>query len=125
MNLLASARVITARAAVATALIVAASSSYAAKTQVFRCVDADGNVVFSDTGCGSTSESTSEKIKVVQSSGGLSAIKSDGLSTQEKGQLSKVESQAAQAASQSSGGDASSGGASAAPASSSPAPRRY
>jgi len=79
--------------------LLLASTSTLANAQVFRCVDADGQVVFSDTGCGPNGE----KVKIEESSGGLSPIKGDGLSAQEQGQLSAAKARAAQAASPSSG----------------------
>lgn len=54
----------------------AASTTYA---QIFRCADADGHPVFSDTPCGTATE----KVDVVDSSGGLSPISGDGLSKDE------------------------------------------
>ena len=88
-----------------------------AHAQVFRCVDEEGHTVFSDTSCGTHEE----KVEIVQSSGGLSAIKGDGLTPQEKSVLGAAEARAAaQAASQPSSG----GGSAAAPAASSSAPAR-
>jgi len=88
-------------------LLIGAAFGAAANTQVFRCVNAQGEIVFSDTGCGSTTDQQ-QKLDVVQSSGGLSQIKSNGLTTQETSELSKI--RAAQAAQQSGaqGGGASS-----------------
>ena len=97
----------------------AAAAATHAPPQVFRCVDADGHVVLTDTSCGSNSE----KVTVVQSSGGLSQIKSDGLSAQEKSVLGAAEARAAASQSQQAGAPAH--GAAPAPAASAPvaAPR--
>ena len=56
-----------------------------AQAQVFKCVDADGHVIFTDTDCGSTKQ----EVDIVQSSGGLSTAPAPatGLSTQEKAAL--------------------------------------
>ena len=62
--------------------------------QVFRCTDADGHAVFSDTQCGTNSH----KVDIVQSSGGLSPIGGDGLSAEERGELGTAEARAAQMA---------------------------
>ena len=62
------------------ALVVAAFASGGAYSQIFRCTDADGHAVFSDTPCGSSAE----KVEVVDTSGGLSPIGGDGLSSQEQ-----------------------------------------
>jgi Domain of unknown function (DUF4124) len=64
------------------------------QTQVFRCEDVDGHVVFSDTMCGTNAE----KVDVVESSGGLSAIKGDGLSSDERSILSQAGAREAQRA---------------------------
>ena len=79
-------------------LLIGAAFGVAANTQVFRCVNAQGEVVFSDTGCGSTTDQQ-QKVEVVQSSGGLSQIKGNGLTSQETSELTKIK--AAQAAQQS------------------------
>lgn len=91
--------------------------SLQAHAQVFRCVDAEGHTVFSDTNCGTHEE----KVEIVQSSGGLSAITSDGLTPQEKSVLGAAE---ARAAAQATSRPASAGGSAATPAASSPEPAR-
>src|SRR5262245_18402342 len=87
-------------------LVAWSSATYAATgpSHVFRCTDADGHVVFSDTSCGSTSE----KVEVVQSSGGLSPIAGNGLSPAERSTLSAVEAHDAQVAAQRAQGGGSS-----------------
>ena len=77
------------------ALVLLASAA-TAHAPIFRCTDADGHVVFSDTSCGSKSE----KVDVVQSSGGLSPIQSDGLSAQERSDLGAAEARVARSNSQ-------------------------
>lgn len=69
------------------ALVFAAVTAAGADTssQVYRCVDRNGNVVFSGTACGANAE----KVDVVESSGGLTPIQGDGLSDQERGVLSR------------------------------------
>jgi hypothetical protein len=62
--------------------------------QVFRCEDADGHIVFSDTMCGTDAE----KVDVVESSGGLSAIEGDGLSDDERSVLKQAAAREAQRA---------------------------
>lgn len=54
-----------------------------AYSQIFRCTDANGQAVFSDTPCGTTTE----KVDVVDSSAGLSPISGDGLSKEEQNVL--------------------------------------
>jgi hypothetical protein len=98
---------------VVSALVISAESH----AQVFRCVDAEGHTVFSDTSCGSTAEN----VKIVESSGGLSEITGNGLSTQEQSALGAAEARAAASASQPCQGG---GGSAAAPAASSPEPAR-
>jgi hypothetical protein len=100
------------------ALILSAACCYAASShsQVFKCVDPDGHVVFSDTDCGSAKE----KVDIVQSSGGLSPIKDSGLSAQEKAALGAIDARDAQIAAQRAAGSGSSGGSSSAPAAPSP-----
>ena len=71
-------------------------TSYAAGSKVFRCTDANGHVVFSDTGCGSTSQ----KVDLVQSSGGLTPISGNGLTAQESSSLNAINAQEAQIAAQ-------------------------
>jgi hypothetical protein len=104
--------------AIASLLVVSsvalAGDAYA---QVFRCLDAEGNTIFSDTSCGAHEE----RVQIVQSSGGLSAITADGLTAQEKSALGAAE---ARAAAQSAAQPASGGGSAAAPAVSSPEPAR-
>jgi hypothetical protein len=105
--------------AIASLLLIVSSvaPSGDAYAQVFRCVDAEGHTVFSDTSCGTHEE----KVQIVESSGGLSAITGDGLTSQEKSQLGAAEARAAaQAAAQPSSG----GGSAPAPAASSPEPAR-
>jgi len=100
-----------------TLLIVALAwhgASYAAGSKVFRCTDADGHVVYSDTGCGSTSE----KIDLVQSSGGLTPISGNGLTTQESSTLSAINAQEAQIAAQRAQGGGGSAPSAPAPAAS-------
>jgi hypothetical protein len=81
------------RLLLATALVVLSTlSAWPAYAQVFRCTDADGHTVFSDTQCGTNSQ----RVDVVESSGGLSPIAGDGLSAAEKGQLGAAEARAAQ-----------------------------
>ncbi len=91
--------------------------SLQAHAQVFRCLDAEGHTVFSDTSCGTHEE----KVEIVQSSGGLSAITSDGLTPQEKSVLQSAE---ARAAAQAASRPASGGNSVPAPSASSPAPVR-
>ena len=91
-------------------------ATYAASgpSHVFRCTDAEGHVVFSDTSCGSTSE----KVEVVQSSGGLSPVGGNGLTAQERSTLSAIDAHdAAVAAQRAQGG----GGAATAPSAPAPA----
>jgi len=95
--------------------LVGAACGVAANTQVFRCTDAEGHTVYSDTGCGSSTQP--EKVDVAQSSGGLSQIKSTGLTAQEQNSLGKIK--AAEAAQQQ---GAQGGGAPASGTSSSSAP---
>ena len=102
-------------------IVVAALSGQAASSQpqIFRCMDSSGHVVFSDVSCGSTSK----KVEVVESSGGLSQIRGDGLSPQEKGDLGAIEARDAQAANQRAQGSASQpGGPSTSATPSTPAP---
>jgi len=102
-----------------TLLVVALAwhgASYAAGSKVFRCTDAEGNVVFSDTGCGSTSQ----KVDVVQSSGGLSPVTGNGLTAQESSTLSAINAQEAQIAAQRAQGGGSAPSAPAPAASPSP-----
>jgi hypothetical protein len=87
-----------------------------ANAQVFRCTDADGHTVFSDTQCGTNSQ----KVDVVESSGGLSPIGSDGLSAEERGQLGAAEARAAQIANERAPGGANQSAG--APSSSPPSP---
>jgi hypothetical protein len=104
--------------AIATTLVASALAvSLPAQAQVFRCVDAEGHTVFSDTSCGTHEE----KVEIVQSSGGLSAITGDGLTPQEKSVLHSAE---ARAAAQAANRPSASGGSAAAPAASSAAPVR-
>jgi hypothetical protein len=89
---------------------------WTANAQVFRCTDADGHTVFSDTQCGPNSQ----KVDVVESSGGLSPISGDGLSAEERGQLGTAEARAAQIANErAQGGGSQPAGA---PSSSPPSP---
>jgi hypothetical protein len=100
------------------ALMLSAACCFAgsSQAQVFKCIDADGHVVFTDTDCGSAKE----KVDVVQSSGGLSSsIPATGLSADEKAALGQIEARDAEAAAQRASGAASTGGSSSAPA---PAP---
>jgi len=89
-------------------------------SHVFRCTDADGHVVFSDTSCGSSSQ----QVEVVQASGGLSPVAGNGLSAEERNTLGVIEAHDAQVAAQraqAGGGSASSAAApAAAPAPSPP-----
>jgi hypothetical protein len=87
-----------------------------AQAQVFKCVDPDGHVTFTDADCGSTKQ----KVEVVQSSGGLSTAPAPatGLSSQEKAALGEIEARDAEIAAQRAAGNAI-GGSSSAPA---PAP---
>lgn len=105
-----------------TALMVSAAVCCAASSQpqVFRCVDGDGHVIFSDTDCGSTKE----KVEIVESSGGLSPIKDAGLTAQEKATLGAIEARDARIASERASGAGQ--GARSAPAAppSSEAPKR-
>jgi|KBSSwiStaDraftv2_1062776.scaffolds.fasta_scaffold385546_3 hypothetical protein len=103
------------KATATTLVALALAISLPAHAQVFRCVDGEGHTVFSDTDCGTRAE----KVEVVQSSGGLSAITSDGLSPQEKSALGAAE---ARAAAQAGSPPTSSGSSAAAPAASSPEP---
>jgi hypothetical protein len=95
--------------------VACSGATYAASgpSHVFRCTDADGHVVFSDTSCGSTSE----KVEVVQSSGGLSAVGGNGLSAAERSTLNAIDAHDAQVAAQRAQG----GGGSAAPSAPAPA----
>ena len=63
-----------------------------AQAQIYKCVDSDGHVVFTDSECGSTKE----KVDIVQSSGGLSSAPATGLSTQEKAALGEIEAREAE-----------------------------
>jgi hypothetical protein len=80
------------------AAVAWSGATYAATgpSHVFRCTDADGHVVFSDTSCGSTSA----KVEVVQSSGGLSQITGNGLSAAEGSSLNAIDAHDAQVAAQ-------------------------
>src|SRR5512144_888446 len=80
---------------------------WTANAQVFRCTDADGHTVFSDTQCGTNPQ----KVDVIQSSGGLSPIGGDGLSAEERRQLGTAEARAAQMANGQAGGGNQSAGA--------------
>jgi hypothetical protein len=66
------------------------------QAQVFKCVDPDGHVTFSDTDCGSTKQ----EVDIVQSSGGLSTSPATGLSPQERAALSEIEARDAEIAAQ-------------------------
>jgi len=82
-----------------TLLIVALAwhgASYAAGNKVFRCTDADGHVVFSDTGCGSTSQ----KVDLVQASGGLSPVSGNGPTAQQNSTPGASNAQEAQVTAQ-------------------------
>ena len=88
------------------AVVVAAFASASAYSQIFRCTDADGHAVFSDTPCGSSTE----KVDVVDTSRGLSPVAGDGLSSQEQDVLRAAAAAAAQPVEQSApsgGGQAS------------------
>jgi hypothetical protein len=96
-------------------LSAAGGSAATTQTQVFKCVDPDGHVVFSDTDCGSAKQ----KVDVVQSSGGLSATPSSGLSPQERDALNAIDARDAQIAAQRAAAGGTFGGPTSAPA---PAP---
>jgi hypothetical protein len=102
-----------------TALMLWAACSYAgsSQSQVYKCVDPDGHVVFTDTDCGSTKE----KVDIVQSSGGLSSSPATGLSAQEKSALSEIEARDAENAAMRAGNSAI-GGSRTAPAAPAPSP---
>jgi len=104
--------------AIASALVCATLTvSPQTHAQVFRRVDEEGHTMFSDTSCGTYEE----KVEIVQSSGGLSAITGDGLTSQEKSVLGDAEARAAaQAASRPNSGV----GSATAPAASSSEPAR-
>ncbi|HTO59361.1 MAG TPA: DUF4124 domain-containing protein [Pseudomonadales bacterium] len=107
-----------------TLLVVALAwhgTSYAAGNKVFRCTDGDGHVVFSDTGCGSASQ----KIDIVQASGGLTPVTGSGLTPQETTALSQINAAEAQAAAQRAQGGGSSSAAAPAPSSSPPMTHGY
>ena len=98
------------------AVVFGIACAWTVNAQVFRCTDADGHTVFSDAQCGTNSQ----KVDVVQSSGGLSPISSDGLSAEERRQLGSAEARAAQIANErAQGGANQSAGA---PSSSPPSP---
>jgi hypothetical protein len=96
-------------------MVACSGATYAATgpSHVFRCTDADGHVVFSDTSCGSTSE----KVEVVQSSGGLSPVGGSGLTPEERSALNAIDARDAQMAAQRAQG----GGGSSAPSAPAPA----
>jgi len=107
-----------------TLLVVALAwhgTSYAAGNKVFRCTDGDGHVVFSDTGCGSASQ----KVDIVQASGGLTPVTGSGLASQEATVLSQINAAEAQAAAQRAPSGGSSSPAAPAPASSPPTAHGY
>jgi Domain of unknown function (DUF4124) len=87
-----------------------------AQAQVFKCVDPDGHVIFTDTDCGSTKQ----EVEIVQSCGGLSTAPTPatGLSSQEQAALGELEAREAEIAAQRAAGSAI-GGSHSAPA---PAP---
>jgi hypothetical protein len=97
------------------ALMLTATCCHAASSQaqVFKCVDPDGHVVFSDTDCGGAKE----KVDVVQSSGGLSPVPATGLTAAEKAALGQIEARDAAIAAQRAAGGGSAGASSSAPAS--------
>jgi Domain of unknown function (DUF4124) len=74
------------------------------QAQVFKCVDSDGHVTFTDTDCGSTKQ----EVDIVQSSGGLSTAPAPaiGLSSQEKAALGELEAREADIAAQRAAGRA-------------------
>ena len=96
------------RGAIVVAAIVCTFAGTAAHAQIFRCTDADGHATFSDRPCGSTTE----KVDVVDSSGGLSPISGDGLSKQEHTALEADAAADTQRADQSGQGGASQPGGS-------------
>jgi len=108
-----------------TMLLIAAlawhGATYAAGKSVFRCTDAEGHVVFSDTGCGSTSQ----KVDVVQASGGLTPISNSGLTDQERSALNAIDARDAQAAAQRAQGGGGSAPSAPAPAASSLPPMTH
>ncbi len=74
---------------ISTVTVVLAGPMIAA-SEVFKCVDADGRVLFSDTSCPS-----GEVVQIIQASGGLTATKADGLTNDERQTLQQAETRAA------------------------------
>lgn len=94
------------RGALVVAAVMCTFADIDAQAQIFRCTDADGHAVFSDTPCGSTTE----KVDVVDSSAGLSPISGDGLSRAERNALEAAAAADAQRTEGEHGGTSPQGG---------------